>query len=106
MADGRHRPREPDGRHPGGAARGAGGADLVAATNSPLNERWRWYQWHGLGNILLGFYLPLVFLDTGDHLVLLVVTAIGGLSLGLMDVDLLAFQGEYTRGERIDRETT
>jgi hypothetical protein len=54
-----------------------------------------------LGNVLLGLSLPLGLLDSGPD-VFLVVVALGGLSLAAMGVDMLAFHGKYTRGERLD----
>jgi hypothetical protein len=63
-----------------------------------------WYQYQGLGNVLVGLSLPLGFLDStiGNEVFFLAVTAIGGLSLAAMGVDMLAFHGQYTRGERLD----
>ncbi len=81
----------------------AGVFDIVAATDNWLTERWGWYQWSGLGNILLGLALPLAFVGSGDRLFLLGVTAIGGLSLAAMGLDMAAFHGKYTRGERLDQ---
>ena len=82
----------------------AGVCDIVAATDNALTERWGWYQWSGLGNILLGLSLPLAFVDSGDQLFILAVTAIGGLSLAAMGLDMAMFHGKYTRGERLDQE--
>jgi|AntRauTorcE11898_2_1112593.scaffolds.fasta_scaffold07517_2 hypothetical protein len=82
----------------------AGVCDIVAATDTALTERWGWYQWSGLGNILLGFALPLAFVGSGEQLFILGVTAIGGLSLAAMGLDMVAFHGKYTRGERLDQE--
>ena len=80
----------------------AGVADVVAATDGRLTDRWAWYRWRGLGNVLLGLSLPLGFLGDGGGW-LLVVTGVGGLSLAAIGVDLLVFAGRYTRGERLDR---
>jgi hypothetical protein len=80
----------------------AGVADVVAATDGRLTDRWAWYRWRGLGNVLLGLSLPLGFLGDGGGW-LLVVTGVGGLSLAAMGVDLLVFAGRYTRGGRLDR---
>lgn len=79
----------------------AGVCDIVAARDSVLTDRLAWYRWSGLGNVLLGLSLPLGLLDTGPD-VFLVVVALGGLSLAAMGVDMLAFHGKYTRGERLD----
>ncbi|ELY69961.1 hypothetical protein [Natrinema versiforme] len=80
----------------------AGVSDIVAATDTRLTNRWAWYQWSGLGNILLGLAFPLTFADNG-LLLLLVVTAVGGLSLVIMGVDMLVYHGQYTREKRLDR---
>jgi peptidoglycan/LPS O-acetylase OafA/YrhL len=80
----------------------AGVADVVAATDGRLTDRWAWYRWRGLGNVLLGLSLPLGFLGDGAGW-LLVVTGVGGLSLAAIGADLLVFAGRYTRGERLDR---
>ncbi len=81
----------------------AGVFDIVAAIETPLTDRWAWYQWSGAGNVLLGLSLPLGFAGT-DGLFLLLLTGVGGLSLAAMGIDMLAFHGKYTRGERLDRE--
>jgi len=80
----------------------AGVCDLVAAVDSPLTARWAWYRWSGLGNVLLGVALPLGFVGGGDELFFLVVTGVGGLSLAALGVDMIAFHGRYSRGERLD----
>lgn len=81
----------------------AGVADVVAATDGKLTARWAWYRWRGLGNVLLGLSLPLGFFDGGGTW-LFILTGIGGLSLAAIGLDLLAFAGRYTRGERLDRD--
>jgi len=81
----------------------AGVADVVAATDGRLTARWAWYRWRGLGNVLLGLSLPLAFLGGGETW-LLAVTAVGGLSLSAMGIDLLVFAGRYTRGGQLDRD--
>ncbi|MGQ3412333.1 hypothetical protein ACT4ML_08725 [Natrinema sp. LN54] len=80
----------------------AGVFDIVAATDTRLTDRWAWYQWSGLGNILLGLAFPLSFANTGG-LLLLVVIAVGGISLMMTGVDMLVYHGQYTREERLDR---
>ena len=82
----------------------AGVCDIVAATETSLTDRLAWYRWSGLGNILLGVSLPLGFTGSTDPggLALLAVVALGGLSLAAMGIDMLAFHGKYTRGERLD----
>ena len=84
----------------------AGICDVVAATDSTLTDRLAWYRWSGLGNILLGVSLPLGFAGSMDPsgLALLAVVTLGGLSLAAMGVDMLAFHGKYTRGERLDSQ--
>jgi len=62
-----------------------------------------WYQYQGLGNVLVGLSLPLGFVgQASPDQFFLAVTALGGLSLAAMGVDLLAFHGKCTRGERLD----
>lgn len=80
----------------------AGLCDIVAATDSVLTDRLAWYQWSGLGNVLLGAALPLGLVATSIDVLLLVVLGLGGLSLALMGVDMLLFHGRYFRGERLD----
>jgi hypothetical protein len=82
----------------------AGVVDLVAATDTRLTAHVAWYRWSGLGNILLGMALPLGFAGSGNTLVFLVVTSVGGVTLAAMGIDMLAFHGQYTRGERLDRD--
>ncbi|RZH67195.1 hypothetical protein [Natrinema altunense] len=84
----------------------AGVCDIIAATDTRLTARWAWYRWGGLGNILLGLSLPLGFAESGTGRLFVVVVAIGGLSLGLMGVDMLVYHGKYTRDERLDRDGT
>lgn len=84
----------------------AGIFDIVAATDTRLTDRWGWYQWSGLGNVLLGLALPLAFAGSDGKLLLVVVTAVGGLSLVLPGVDMLVYHGQYTREERLDRNGT
>lgn len=81
----------------------AGVVDVVAATGTRLTDRWAWYQWSGLGNVLLGVSLPLGFAGSGNWFLFVVVAGIGALSLGVMGVDMLVFHGKYTRGDRFDR---
>ncbi|WP_408957028.1 hypothetical protein [Natrinema sp. 74] len=80
----------------------AGVFDIVAATETQLTDRWAWYRWSGAGNVLLGLSLPLGFAESGG-LFFLLLAGVGGLSLAAMGVDMLAFHGQYTRGERLDR---
>lgn len=82
----------------------AGVVDVVAATGTRLTDRWAWYQWSGLGNVLLGVSLPLGFAGSGNWFLFVVVAGIGALSLGVMGVDMLVFHGKYTRDERLDRD--
>ncbi|MFA9417482.1 hypothetical protein [Natrinema sp. HArc-T2] len=81
----------------------AGCCDIIAATDTRLTDRWAWYQWSGLGNVLLGLALPLGFVGSDNGLVFAVVAGIGGLSLVAMGIDMLVYHGTYTRGERLDR---
>jgi len=82
----------------------AGVCDLFAAIDRNPTNHWAWYQWSGLGNILLGISLPLGFLSSSDALFFLLVTSVGGLSLAAIGVDMLAFHGVYTHGDRIDTD--
>lgn len=83
----------------------AGLCDVIGATDTPLTGRFAWYRWSGLGNVLLGVSLPFGFAgtETPGGLALLAVVTLGGLSLAAMGLDMLAFHGKYTRGERLDR---
>ena len=81
----------------------AGCCDIVAATDTRLTDRWPWYRWSGLGNVLLGVALPLGAVGSDDTLVFAVVAGVGGLSLVAMGIDMLVFHGAYTRGQRLDR---
>lgn len=78
---------------------GAGVCSLTAAVRTPLTDWVPWYQWSGLGNVLLGASLPLGVAGPSGDLFFAVVTGIGGLTLVLMGIDLLAFDGQYTRSE-------
>jgi len=80
----------------------AGVCDLFAAIDRNMTSHWAWYQWSGLGNILLGMSLPLGFLGSSDALFFLLVTSVGGLSLAAIGVDMLAFHGLYTHGNRLE----
>ncbi|WP_254525270.1 hypothetical protein [Natrinema caseinilyticum] len=79
----------------------AGLFDIVAATDTRLTDRWAWYRWNGAGNVLLGLSFPVGLAGSGWAFFLL--TSVGGLSLVVMGIDMLAFHGRYTRGERLDR---
>lgn len=83
----------------------AGVFDIVAATDTGLTDRWAWYRWSGAGNVLLGLSLPLGFAGS-DSLLFLLLTAVGGVSLAAMGIDMFAFHGKYTRGERLDRNSS
>jgi hypothetical protein len=79
----------------------AGVCDLVAAVGR--SSVFRWYQWSGLGNVLLGVSLPLGF--TGFASPMYVgLTLVGGFSLAAFGLDMLLFHGEYTRSERLDTD--
>ena len=84
----------------------AGIFDIVAATDTRLTDRWAWYQWSGLGNICLGLSLPLGFVGSKNSLFFVLVAVIGGLSLAAMGIDMLVYHGQYTRSERLDRNST
>lgn len=83
----------------------AGVCNLVAAVDRHLTDAWAWYQWSGLGNVLLGLSLPLGFVGSADALLFLLVTGVGGLSLAAIGVDMLAFHGAYTQGTRFDADS-
>jgi hypothetical protein len=73
--------------------------DLLAAVDTPLTERIAWYRLSGVANVALGLALPVGLLDwmgrgTGGT-VLLAVTAVGGLALVAVGVDLALFAGEH-----------
>jgi len=80
----------------------AGVCDVVAATDSQLTDRWAWYRWNGLGNVLLGLSLPLGSVGSSDGTLFLAVTGVGGLSLAAIGFDMLVFHGRYSRGARLD----
>lgn len=77
----------------------AGICDVLAVTSRLAVLRW--YQWSGLGNVLLGLSLPLGFAGFASPVYVLLVL-VGGLSLAALGVDMLLFHGEYTRSERLD----
>ncbi len=83
---------------------GAGGiAHLLGGLDSVRTGPLTWYQWQGVGNICIGLSLPLGFVgQSSTYLLVLFVTALGGVSLAAMGVDLLAFHGRYTREERLN----
>ncbi|AHG01125.1 hypothetical protein HALLA_17415 [Halostagnicola larsenii XH-48] len=83
----------------------AGVFDIVAATDTGLTDRWAWYRWSGAGNVLLGLSLPLGLAGSGS-LFFFLLTAVGGVSLAAMGIDMLAFHGKYTRGERLDHNAS
>lgn len=83
----------------------AGVFDIVAATDTGLTDRWAWYRWSGAGNVLLGLSLSFGFVGS-DSLFFLLLAAVGGISLAVMGLDMLAFHGKYTRGERLDRNSS
>ncbi|KDE60079.1 hypothetical protein EL22_11785 [Halostagnicola sp. A56] len=83
----------------------AGVFDIVAATDMGLTDRWAWYRWSGAGNVLLGLSLSFGFVGS-DSLFFLLLAAVGGISLAAMGIDMLAFHGKYTRGERLDRSAS
>lgn len=82
----------------------AGVCDLFAAIDRNPTNHWAWYQWSGIGNILLGISLPLGFVGSSDTLFFLLVTSVGGLSLAAIGVDMLAFHGVYTHGDQLDAD--
>jgi hypothetical protein len=79
----------------------AGLCDVLAAVEKLPGLRW--YQWSGLGNILLGFSLPLGFSGFASP-VYVVLMLVGGLSLAALGGDMLLFHGEYTRSSRLDAD--
>jgi len=85
---------------------GSGGlAYLLGSVDSLRRGPLAWYQYNGLGSVGIGLSLPLGFVgQSGPTSVFLLVTGLGGLSLAAMGVDLLAFHGKYTRGERLDAD--
>ncbi|WP_338739846.1 hypothetical protein [Haloplanus salilacus] len=77
----------------------SGAFDLLAAVETPITERVAWYRLSGVANVALGLALPVGLLGwtgtgTGGT-VLLVVTAVGGLALVGVGVDLALFAGEH-----------
>lgn len=84
----------------------AGLADIVAATETRLTDRIAWYRWSGVGNVLLGVALPLGFVGTDGSVAFLVTTGLGGMTLAAMGIDMAVFHGRYTRGQRLNHDTT
>jgi hypothetical protein len=77
----------------------AGVCNVVAATRTPLTGWVYWYQWGGVGNVLLGGSMLVRVLDPGAGAGLTVATGAVGLLIAAMGVDLAVFRGQYTRGE-------
>lgn len=71
--------------------------DLLAAFENPLTERIDWYRLGGVANVALGMALPVGVLGWSGHgtggTMLLAVTALGGLALAAIGVDLVVFAG-------------
>lgn len=81
----------------------AGTLDVVAAVETPLTDRVPWYRVSGLANVALGLSLPLGFAGTlGEGgLPFFLVTALGGLSIAAIGVDMLAFEGRHVYSESL-----
>jgi hypothetical protein len=74
----------------------AGVLDVVAAIDTPITDRVEWWRLSGLAHVLLGAALPLGFLDAaGSEPALLALTALGGLSVAAIGLDMLAFEGRH-----------
>jgi uncharacterized membrane protein HdeD (DUF308 family) len=85
----------------------AGVLDVVAAVDSPVTERIAWYRLNGLASVLLGLALPLGYVDairSGEDLFLLVVLAVGGITIVAMGVDMLAFAGRHAYSEAMTND--
>lgn len=83
----------------------AGLLDLVAAFETPLTARVDWFRLSGAGNVALGLALPIGVLgwesDAGGT-VLFVASAVGGLALAAIGVDIVVYAGSHVYERRLD----
>ncbi|GAB3315606.1 MULTISPECIES: hypothetical protein [Haloplanus] len=86
----------------------AGALDVVAAFGNPVTARIDWFRLSGAANVALGLALPVGILGweggAGGTL-LLAVTAVGGLSLAAVGVDMWCCAGKHVYERPLDADT-
>ncbi|WP_251342449.1 hypothetical protein [Haloplanus halophilus] len=83
----------------------AGLLDAVAAFRNPVTARIDWFRLGGLANVALGLALPVGVLGWGGGgrgTLLLAVTALGGLSLAAIGVDMALYAGAHVYERPLD----
>ena len=80
----------------------AGLLDLVAAFETPLTARVDWFRLSGAGNVALGLALPIGMLGWESGTVLFVASAVGGLALAAIGVDIVVYAGSHVYERRLD----
>jgi len=85
----------------------AGALDVVAAFGNPVTTRIDWFRLSGAANVALGLALPVGILgwEGAGGTLLLVVTAIGGLSLAAIGVDIWRYAGAHVYERPLDADT-
>ena len=82
--------------------------DVVAAFENPVTARIDWFRLSGAANVALGLALPVGILGweggAGSTL-LLAVTAVGGLSLAAVGVDMWYYAGAHVYEHPLDADT-
>jgi hypothetical protein len=79
--------------------------DVVAAFENPVTDRIEWFRLGGLANVTLGLALPVGVLGWAggaSGTFLLVVTALGGLSLAAMGADVALYAGAHVYERPLD----
>ncbi|MFB6101951.1 MAG: hypothetical protein ABEJ73_05245 [Haloplanus sp.] len=83
----------------------AGVLDVVAAVDTPLTDRVDWYRLSGAANVALGLALPVGLLDWGTDTggtVFVAVSAVGGLALAAIGVDICLYAGAHIYERPLD----
>jgi uncharacterized membrane protein HdeD (DUF308 family) len=81
----------------------AGVFDTLAGFDTRVTERVEWYRLSGLGNVFLGISLPFGFTNT-EQVLPLVLTVLGGLSIAVIGVDMVLYDGRHVYSEPLSKQ--
>jgi len=86
----------------------AGVLDLVAAFENPVTARIDWFRLGGAANVALGLALPVGVLGWGSSgaggELLVAVTAVGGIALAAIGLDLAVYAGAHIYERPLDAD--
>lgn len=68
---------------------------VVAGTDTFLTDRWAWYQWSGIGRMLVAVFVCMAAIESYPAFISTVAGAVISLSQLIRGANLVLFHGEY-----------